>query len=104
MRVHVDHFDSGIAEPLNAAVEIDGLTHDYFFEVELAGESRAVPAWSECGYEDLVAVGFLPAGFPESICFAVDGWIIFLDPAVVATTDEVTFKIEYSAADGNSPF
>jgi len=78
------------------------LAHDQGAEAELADEAAAVPAGGEGGDHDEVAVGALAAGVAEGVGFAVDGGVVLLDAAVVATADEGAGWGAVGAEDGGS--
>src|SRR5439155_15151027 len=85
-RTGVEDLRAVFAEPVNSAREIHGFADDYRADAELAYQAAAIPAGSQRGYHDFVAVAALPACFAKSICFAVGGRIAFLDSAVVAAS------------------
>src|SRR5882762_11887324 len=61
-RMGVEDFDPVLAEPVKAAAEIHGLADDHGANAKLADEAAAIPAGSQGGHHDFVAVGTLAAG------------------------------------------
>src|SRR5260370_30774496 len=96
--VKVDDLDAVFAEPVDAAVEIDGLADDYSGDAELADEAAAIPARRQRGDHNLVAIGALTAGTAEGVGFSVDGGIVLLDTAVVAPPSAGSLSVEKSPA------
>src|SRR5437016_5310538 len=85
-RMGVKDLGAVFAEPVNAAAKIHGFADDYRADAKLANQAAAIPAGSERGHHDFVAVAPLPACFAKSIRFTVRGGIAFLDSAVVAAS------------------
>ncbi len=71
---------------------------------KLTNEAAAIPAGSERGDHNEVAIITLAAGVAKSVCLAVKGGIAKLDAAVVARTDEYSFNTENCGADGYAAF
>src|SRR6266849_3747992 len=92
--VQVDDIDSILDQPIDAAAEIHGLADNYSGDAKLADEPAAVPAGSERGHHDFVAVAPLPAGVSKRIRFTVRGRIAFLHSAVVAFSQQFSMAFE----------
>jgi hypothetical protein len=102
--IEVDDVDAMFAEPVEAAGEVSAFADYQGADVELADEAAAIPAWSESGDHDQVAVGTLPAGATEGVCFAMDGRVALLDAAIVAAAEQGAILVEESGADGDASF
>src|SRR5882672_7636933 len=100
----VEDFGAVFAEPIDAALKIHGLADDDGADAELPDEAAAIPARSESGYHDFVAVGALAAGFAKGVRLTVRGRIAFLHPTIVAASQQLSFAIEKCSANGDSAF
>ena len=94
VRMGVEDFCAVFAEPVDAAAEINGLADNDGADAELADQAAAIPAGSEGGYHDFVAVSALAARFAKRICFTMRGGIAFLDPSIVAPAQQFSIVIE----------
>jgi hypothetical protein len=99
--MEIDDLGAVFAEPVDAALEIHGLADNDCANPELADKAAAIPAGSERGGHDFVAIAFLTAGFAESIRLAMDGGIVFLDSAIVAAAQELSVLVEQGCTYGN---
>src|SRR5260370_8529563 len=102
--VEVDDFGAIFTEPSEAGAEVDGLGDDHSADGELAYQAAAIPAGSERGHHDLVAVTTLAAGLSKGVRFAMRGGIAFLHSAVVAASEKFSIAFEKRGADGNPAF
>src|SRR4029077_18246383 len=102
--VEVNHCDSVVTQPVDAAFESHRFAHDHRSDPELPYKPAAVPARCERGNHDRVAVAALPARFSKGVGLAVDRWIILLDPPVMTAPQEVALRIEQRRADRDSAF
>ena len=100
----IDDNDAIFAEPVRAALKIDGFTDEDGADAELADKTAAIPAGSEGGDHSGVAVAFLATGAAEGIRFTVSGRIAVLNPAIVTFAEQVAGGVEESGADGNAAF
>ena len=80
------------------------LADDDGAESELTYEAAAVPAGSECGDHEEIAVRGLTACAAEGVGLAVNGWVVLLDAAVVSRADEFATAVEYGCADWDAAF
>src|SRR5260370_2833962 len=64
-RMGVEDFGAVLAEPVDAAAKIYRLADDYGTNSKLADEAAAIPAGSQGGRHDFVAVSALAAGFAK---------------------------------------
>ena len=90
----VEDCDAVFAEPVDAAAKIHRFANDHCADAELADQAAAIPAGSESGHHDLVAVTSLPARFAKSIGLAMCGGIAFLHSAIVAAAQEFSIAFE----------
>lgn len=88
--VEVNHFHAVFAQPIHAALEGAAFAHNHGPDAELANETAAIPAGSERGYHDQVAVARLAAGTAKGVGLAVDAGIALLYAAVSAAADELS--------------
>src|SRR6266849_6927224 len=88
--VQVDDIDSILAQPIDAAAEIHGLADHYGANAKLADQAAAIPARSQRGRHDFVAVSPLPARFAKRIRLAMRGRITLLHSAVVAASQQLS--------------
>ena len=56
VRMGVEHFGAVLAEPIDAAAEIYGFADHYGANAKLADQPAAIPARSQSGHHDFVAV------------------------------------------------
>src|SRR6266849_1261199 len=94
VRMGVEHFRAVLAQPIDAAAEIYGLADDYGANAKLADQAAAIPARSQRGHHDFIAVAPLPAGVSKRIRFAVRGRIAFLHSAVAAFSQQFSMAFE----------
>src|SRR6266851_5145196 len=92
--VQVDDTDSILDQPIDAAAEIYGLADDYSAYAKLADQATAIPARSQRGHHDFIAVAPLPAGVSKRIRFTVRGRIAFLHSAVAAFSQQFSMAFE----------
>src|SRR5207247_1159272 len=83
---------------------VDRFADDDGANVELAGQAAAIPARGECGDHDLVAVAALPASLAKGVGLAVDGRILLLHAAVVATAEDASLAIGQACPDRDPAF
>src|SRR5206468_131106 len=86
--VQVDHRHAVLAQPVDPALEGDGLPDDDRPDPELTHQAAAIPAGREGGDHDRVAIAALPPGGAEGGGLPVHGRVAVLDAAVVATTEQ----------------
>src|SRR5712692_1849003 len=92
--VQVDDIDSILDQPIDAAAEIYGLADHYGANAKLADQAAAIPARSQRGHHDFVAVSPLPARFAKRIRLAMRGRITLLHSAVVAASQQLSASFE----------
>ena len=92
--VGVEDVRTVLDQPIEAAAEINGLADNYGADAELADQAAAIPAGSEGGHHDFVAVSALAARFAKRICFTMRGGIALLDPSIVAPAQQFSIVIE----------
>ena len=102
--VEVDDFDAERAQPIDAALKIAAFAYDNFWKTKLADKAAAIPARSERGDHDEVAIAALAARIAKSVGFAVEGRVAELHAAIVARTEEDSFRAENRGADGDTAF
>ncbi len=94
VRMGVEHFCAIFTQPIDAAAKILRFADDYGADAKLADQAAAIPAGSESGHHDFVAVTSLPARFAKSIGLAMCGGIAFLHSAIVAAAQEFSIAFE----------
>src|SRR5579863_4544313 len=87
--VEVDHVDPVLAQPVETAGKGTALTHDQRSDAKLADQPAAVPARSQCGDHDHVAIAALAAGTSKGVGFAVHAGVAMLHAPVVPATDQL---------------
>jgi hypothetical protein len=103
-RGEVVDLDTVFAEPVDASLEGLAFSDDDGAEPELADKAGAVPARSERGDHDEVAVRALAAGVAEGVGLSMGGRVVVLDAAVVSRTEEGAVVAENSGSDGDASF
>src|SRR5579871_3635522 len=83
-RVQIDHLDTPLPQPVDAATKSARLTDDHFSDAELHYQAAAVPAWCERSDHNLILVAPLTTRLTKCVSLTVDGRIVFLDTAVVS--------------------
>ncbi len=104
VRVGVEHFGAIFAQPIDPAAEIHGLADHYGANAKLADQAAAIPARSQRGHHDFVAVTPLPAGFAKRVRFAMRRRIALLHSAVVARSQQFPVVFEKRRTDRDSSF
>src|SRR5712692_7408126 len=94
VRMGVEHFGAVFAQPIDAAAEIYGLADHNGANPKLADQAAAIPAGSQRGHHDLVAVTPLPARFAKRIRLAMRRRIALLHSAVVAASQQFPVAFE----------
>jgi len=102
--VEIDHVNAVLAEPINASREGTAFADHHGSDAELADQAAAVPARSQRGDHDEVAVAALAAGAAEGVRFAVNAGVALLDAAIAAPAQHFTSLGEQRGADGDAPF
>jgi len=100
--VEIDDANAVLTKPLDAAGKVPAITDYEGSNAELADESAAIPAWRERGNHHQVAIRALPACAAEGIRLAMDGWVAFLNAAIVPSADEFAVMGEKRGAYGDS--
>jgi len=104
LAVEVDDFDAVFAEPVEAAGKGAALPHDQSADAELAHQATAIPAGSQRGYHDQVAIAALSAGAAEGVRLAVDAWIALLHAAIVTAADQLAGAAKKGSSDWDAAF
>ncbi len=86
--VEVDDFDAVLAQPVEAASEGAAFAHDQRADAELAHQAAAIPAWSQCGDHDFVAVAALPAGAAKGVSLGVNAGVALLHAAIMTLAEQ----------------
>jgi hypothetical protein len=102
--MQVDDAGAVFDEPVEAAAKTHGFADDEGADVELANEAAAVPAGSERGDHDFVAVGALAAGFAKGVGLAVNARVALLDAAVAAAAEQSVVGGEEGGTDWDAAF
>src|SRR5438876_3280665 len=100
----VNDLGAVFAQPIDAAAEIDGLSHDDSADAKLANQTATVPTGRQGGHHDFVVVTAVAARLSKSIRFAMHGRIAFLHSAVAAASQQLSFAIEQRGTNGNASF
>src|SRR5271166_3177445 len=99
--VEVDDFDAVFAQPVKAAGKRAALTYYQGADAELANQAAAIPAGSQRGYHDQVAIAALPAGASKSVRFAVNAGIALLHTTIAPATDQLAGAAKKCSSDGD---
>src|SRR5260370_6723593 len=97
-----DYLDAIFVQPVDAAAEVNRFADDHRADAELPHQAAAIPAWRQRGDHDFVAIAALAAGAAESVGFAVERKIIFLDAPIVAAPYAFSLGVEKGRAAGNA--
>lgn len=97
--VEIDDSDAVFSEPIDAAQEGLRFADNNCADAELADQAAAVPARSEGGRHDRVAIRTLSTGLSKSVRLAVDRRVILLYPPVVSASEQIAFAIEQRCPD-----
>src|ERR1700691_264829 len=103
-RGQIEDVEAPLAEPDDAALGVDAVTDDHAFKLKLVDEAGAIPARSEGGHQDEVAVAGLAACGAEGVGFAVHGRVAVLYQAVAACAEQDAVGAEDGPADRDAAF
>src|SRR5579859_6352898 len=98
----VNDLDAILAQPIDSALKVYGLSHYNRADSKLANQSAAVPAGGEGRDHGFVAVGSLAARSTKRVGFPMRRRIPFLHAAIVALAEERSFASKESRANGDS--
>jgi len=103
-RGEVVDLEAVVAEPVDASLEGLAFADDDCLKTKLADKPGAIPAGSERGDHDEVAVGALAAGVAEGVGLTVGRGVVMLHAAIVSRAEEGSIAAEDGGSDGDASF
>ena len=100
--VEVDDFDAVFAQPIQTAGKGAALADDQCSDAELPHQPAAIPARSERGDHDQVAIAALAAGAAKGVGLPVHAGVALLHAPVMAAAQQLAGAFEEGRSDRNA--